>query len=188
MSPEVRDEKQTESMSKHDGSYIGANVEKEVFVKLKNAFGQSSFKNVTIFSGWEDKGVIKKSVSREFDFIIVSGEAKKVIFFEVKRTNTEINNQLKKATSQLSEGYKFMRENIPFSRSWKFVSVVYINNDETKTKNEFILGPKSCFANFFENQLTFSSGSDNDVSYKVIILKAFSNGFMFTSLFHCKTN
>ncbi len=89
-------------MSKHDGSYIGAIVEKEVFLKLKNFFGKSSSKNVTIFSGWEDKGVIKKSVSREFDFVIVSGDAKKVIFIEVKRTNNEINNQVKKATAQVS--------------------------------------------------------------------------------------
>ena len=167
MIPEARDEKQTRLLSKHDHNYVGGNVEKEIFEKIKECFQHSRLKNVTIFFGWKDDGIIEKSVSREFDVFVVSGDAKKVIQIEVKNMNHYSNKQLNKATEQLSKGYRFLRNKIPFAKNWKFVGVAYLKSDETKNKGDFILGPKSSFRNFFEKQLQSSSVSA-DVSYKVM--------------------
>jgi hypothetical protein len=170
MDPKSRDEKQTKFLQKFDKNYEGENVEKEVFMKLKACFKQSKFRNVFIFSAWDyNGGKFEENIQREFDFIVVSGDARKVIFIEVKRTNNQNNTQLKKAKSQLEKGYHFLREKIPFAKGWKFVSVVYLKNDEAETQNNFILGPKSNFNQSFEKYLgvgkSLSNSTDN--VYKV---------------------
>ncbi len=181
LSPEARDEKHSKLMSKHDGSFIGEEAEKKVFTKLKSFFEQSAFRNVTIFSGWEDKGIFKNGKSREFDFFVVSGEAKKVIHIEAKRTNNDKKSKTKNltpledATKQLQEGYLFLKDKTPFSEGWEFVSVVYFEFDEKKTKHDFILGPNSSFGKFFEIHLKPSScGADYD-SYKVMYVSTLIN-------------
>jgi hypothetical protein len=166
--PEARDEAQSKEMSKHDGSYIGENVEKEVFLKLKDFFVQSKLKNVTIFSGWKDNGIIEKGISREFDFIIVSGDAKKVFVIEVKTKNPKDNKELEKATLQISQGYNFLRKKIPFDNTWKFVSIVYLKYNEAAKTGNFILGPNSSFKDFFEKHLeSLPPGPPNHASYWV---------------------
>jgi len=170
LAPDARDDKQTKETNKHDRNYEGENVEKEVFMKLKQCFGEESeLKNVSIFSGWKDEGILEKSVTREFDFIIVSGDAKKVFLIEVKRKNDGKNTRLKKATLQLCKGYHFLRETIPFSKGWKFVSVVYLKYNDSNTKSDFILGPNSSFSDFFEKHLKYSleSADHGDSSNKV---------------------
>jgi len=167
LTPDARDEKHCK-MSVHDLSYAGESVEKEVFKKLKNYFAKSNLQNVTIFSGWEDKGIFKKGQSREFDFIIVSSDAKKVIHLEVKRTNNDKNKQLNDAISQLHKGYNFLSEKVPFSNGWKFVSAVFLEYDDCKTANDFILIPDSSFGDFFGKHLNPSNDSRDCESYKVI--------------------
>ena len=170
MAPDVREDKQSKETKKHDSNYDGENVEKDVFMKLKHCFGKDSeFKNVAIFSGWKDEGKVEKSVTREFDFLIVSGASKKVILMEVKRANNENNTQLKKATSQLCKGYNFLREKIPFSKGWKFVSIVFLKYDDTNSKSDFILGPNSNFCDFFAKHLKNYSDCTDHVSYKVML-------------------
>ncbi len=170
LNPEARDAKQTKSTIQYDSNYYGENIEKKVFLRLKNWSEQSKIENFTIFSGWKDNGKFEKNDQREFDFIIVSGNAKLVIFIEVKTTNNENNTQLKKAKSQLEKGYHFLRGKVPFSQGWRFVSVIYIEHDAANTNNDFILGPKSNISRFFESKLELgkcSSSSMDYVSYKV---------------------
>jgi len=167
LNPEARDAKQTKSTKQYDSNYYGENIEKKVFLRLKNCSEQSKFENLTIFSGWKDNGKFEKNDQREFDFIVVSGNAKLVIFIEVKTTNNENNTQLKKAKSQLEKGYHFLREKVPFDKGWRFVSVIYIEHDAANTNKDFILGPKSNFSDFFESKLELGKCSSDHVSYKV---------------------
>jgi len=171
-----RDEKQTKLLQKFDKNYEGENVEKEVFMKLKACFKQSKFRNVFIFSSWDyNEGKFEENIQREFDFIVVSGDAKTVIFIEVKNRNFQDNTQLKKAKSQLEKGYDFIKEKIPFAKGWKFVSVVFLKNDDANTQNNFfILGPKSNFNQFFEKYLEVGKSflnSTDEVSYKVKFIR-----------------
>ncbi len=167
MNPKARDEKQTESLKQHDSNYFGEEAEKEVFQKLKDWSEHSKIENLTIFSGWKDERNFEKNVQREFDFIVVSGDTKLVIFIEVKKTNKKNNATLKKANSQLEKGYNFIREKIPFAKGWRFVSVIYIEHDAANTNKDFILGPKSNFSDFFESKLELGKCSSDHVSYKV---------------------
>ena len=50
--------------------FSNGNLEKEVFTKIKNCLNESSYKNVTLFSGWKDGGIFEKGKSREFYFKI----------------------------------------------------------------------------------------------------------------------
>jgi len=170
LNPYAREDKQSKEIKIYDTNYYGEDTEKQVFSELKQCFGKDSeFKNVAVFSGWKDEGRLEKSVTREFDFVIVSEESKKIILMEVKRANNVNCTQLKKATSQLRNGYHLFREKIPFSKGWKFVSVVYLKKDEAKIKNEFVVGPNSSFCDFFGKHLKRSSESADHDSYKVMI-------------------
>jgi len=176
MNPEARDDKQTVSIIKHDKNYYGEEAEKEVFQKLKNWSEHSKIENLTIFSGWKDERNFEKNVQREFDFIVVSGDTKLVIFIEVKKTNKKNNATLMEAKSQLEKGYNFLREKIPFAKGWRFVSVIYIEHDASNTKNDFILGPKSSFSHFFESKLELGKSSPSSldhVSYKVLYVNIY---------------
>jgi hypothetical protein len=126
VAPESRSKEQSKAIKKHDTNYEGEIAEKEVFLKLKQSFKHHRYGNVFIFCSWEyNEGKFEENIQREFDFIVVSEVAKKVIFIEVKSRNNQNNAQLKKAKSQLEEGYYFLREKIPFAKGWKFESVVY---------------------------------------------------------------
>jgi len=176
MNPKARDEKQTESLKQHDSNYFGEEAEKEVFQKLKDWSEHSKIENLTIFSGWKDDRNFEKKVQREFDFILVSGDAKLVIYIEVKKKNKNDNAKLMKAKSQQEKGYNYLREKIPFAKGWRFVSVNYIGHDASNTKNDFILGPKSSFSNFFESKLELgksSPSSSDHVSYKVLYVNIY---------------
>ena len=93
-----------------------------------------------------------------------------------------------KAESQLEKGYNFLKEKVPFAKGWKFVSVVYLKNDDASTKNYFILGPKSSLSRFFNENLEVGkspSKSADDISYKVKIIKTlisanFDEDFLFS--------
>ena len=57
--------------------------------------------NVTVFSGWDDNGMLEDDPHREFDFLIVGGLSKTIVHIEVKHSNKENNKAFNKAIQQV---------------------------------------------------------------------------------------
>ena len=180
--PEVRSEKQEESSLKNqDGDFNGSRTEEGVFNKMQECFKEK--KNVIIFSEWCDQDVLEKNVQREFDFLILSADAKTIIHIECKTTYKLGELVLdptkgRSAVNQLQRGKDFFEKFFKFPEGWRFVKAAYFGDRENAPVNDFIeldyiLGPKSNLKKFFADHLQKSDTPDTTTYIQMVKLLMF---------------
>eukprot|EP00094_Tigriopus_californicus_P008087 TCALIF_07784-PA protein Name:"Protein of unknown function" AED:0.28 eAED:0.43 QI:0/1/0/1/1/1/3/0/1077 len=135
---------QSERLVHNNGTLVGDCFEKDVFEALV-AWQSNHPEVVTIFCGLELLG--SKQHSNEFDFLIVLGEVKKVIYVECKYTLTkEIAEKIKK---QAENAFNFLQEKLPLKKGWEFLTWACYEHTN--------LAPSSCCASCQPFRVTVSS-------------------------------
>ena len=168
VAPEGRSSKQNEikKLKVQDHQQIGDKAEESFFTKLKSCF--TTMKNVIIFSGVEDQEIFKKGKKGEFDFFILSANAKTIIHVECKTKfswmnlilDSSTNETRRAAVYQLKKGKDFFQDFFKFPEGWKYVKAAFFEDRQNAPENEFILHPESNLNKFFDDHLQPSQTPD----------------------------
>lgn len=106
---------QNELLVQKNGTLVGDCFEKDVFEALR-AWQSNHPKWITIFCGLELLG--SKQHYNEFDFLIILGQIKKILYVECKYTLTkEIAGKIKQ---QADNAFNFLQEKLPLKEGWEF--------------------------------------------------------------------
>lgn len=95
---------QSECLVQKNGTLVGDQFEKEVFKALQMSASRFPFWN-TIFCGLEVLGIEQRC--NEFDFLIILGQVKKILYVECKYTLTE--EVAKKIHKQSNNAFKYLQ-------------------------------------------------------------------------------
>ena len=168
--PEGRDGDQATALKKHKISIAGCPTEEELFNKIRSGCMEGR-ENLTVFSGWKNESILRKGEDGEFDFLILSANAKTIIQIECK---TEYQPKvLSKAVNQLQKGKKFFQDYFFFPEGWRYVKAAYFHSRKNAPESEFILDHESNLNQFFNDHLQPSQTPDTTTYLEMVKLLMF---------------
>jgi len=114
---------------------LGKIKEEHFFKNLGETLNCLELKNITVLSGWSDKG------RKEFDFLILYETLKIIYHVEVKNSLSFKN--MNKAGDQLQNGYEMFSSKIPFpsSENWTYLKAMYFAEENLKQEEKLELTP-----------------------------------------------
>lgn len=108
---------QSEPLVQKNGTLVGDIFEKDVFQTLRDVVSKYP-KWITVFCGLKVLG-IKQSIN-EFDFLIILGQVKKIIYVECKYTlNEKIAEKIEK---QSVNAFNYLKRHLPVNEGWEFLT------------------------------------------------------------------
>ncbi|TRY80490.1 hypothetical protein TCAL_15513 [Tigriopus californicus] len=108
---------QCEAMVQKNGTLLGDLFEKNVFQALKKTLSMHS-KWIAVFCGLEVLG--GKQGKNEFDYLIILGQVKKIIYVECK--NTLGRRTAKKIKKQSNNAFEYLQKHLPTEKGWEFLT------------------------------------------------------------------
>lgn len=107
---------QSLQMVQKNGTLVGDLFEKQVFQTLELCLTNIDWS--TVFCGLEVIG--SKQSLNEFDFLIVLGQVRKIIYLECKYT---LNRLIaKKVNKQSKNAFDYLQHNLPVNQGWQFLT------------------------------------------------------------------